>query len=205
MVMGADFLRRSLSKLEGMAPEKRVVEGVLRSAARLTSLIADLQDYGQLQTGQFEVEKQPVDVAKLVASSIDAHATLAADKSIALNSASAPTTPLSGDEERILQALAKLLTNALRHSPQGGVVRLEVRVDAGRATFSVLDDGAGMSAEQSDHAFDPAWHASQSPRHGTGLGLALVKGIAEAHGGDASVETRPEGGMRASFWIPAAS
>jgi signal transduction histidine kinase len=59
-----------------------------------------------------------------------------------------------------------------------------------------------MSAERIEHAFDPRWHASRSPRDGTGLGLALVKGIAVAHGGDAAIGPLPEGGTRASFWFP---
>jgi two-component system sensor histidine kinase BaeS len=82
------------------------------------------------------------------------------------------------------------------------MVQVGFELADGRAAFSVTDKGTGMSGERLEHAFDHAWHASQSPRNGTGLGLAIVKGIAVAHGGGASVVSENGTGTRVCFWLP---
>jgi len=104
------------------------------------------------------------------------------------------------DRARVLQALGELIENALRYSPSAGTVRVEAELLEGNVVFSVIDEGSGMRPDQRAHAFDPYWHASQSPRDGTGLGLALVHGIATLHGGGARVEGL-EKGTRAVFWL----
>jgi signal transduction histidine kinase len=205
IVMGLALLRRSLMRLEGMASEKRVAESAVRSADRLAALISDLDEFTQLEAGTLEVEARAVEVDPLVARAIEAHRAAGEERQVTLALRSAPTlASVSCDGARVLGALRQLLENAVRYAPANGTVHVDVEVGGGRAVFAVTDDGPGMSEAQVSHAFDARWHAGESPRDGTGLGLALVQGIAAAHGGGAAVESRLGGGTRASFWLPAA-
>jgi signal transduction histidine kinase len=203
IVMGADFLRKSLAKQEAFGPEKRILESMVRSANRLTSLIADLHDIAHIGTGQFSVEKENRDVGALMTTASEKFGGVGASRGIKLEMSLVPVaTFLHCDRDRVLQALGELVENGARYAAQNGCVRVGFEIVDDQATFSVTDDGSGMSAERAAHAFDHAWHAAQSPRDGTGLGLALVRGIANAHGGDARVETGQGQGTRVSFWLP---
>jgi signal transduction histidine kinase len=203
IVMGADFLRKSLAKQEAFGPEKRILESMVRSANRLTSLIADLHDVAHIGTGQFSVEKKPRDVGALMTTASEKYGSAGASRGVKLEVGPvAAATFVVCDYDRVLQALGELVENGARYAPANGSIRLGFEVAGDQAIFSVTDDGSGMSDERAAHAFDHSWHASQSPRDGTGLGLTLVRGIANAHGGDANVETQVGRGTRVSFWLP---
>jgi signal transduction histidine kinase len=202
IVMGADFLRRSLAKQEGMAPEKRVLEGIARSAHRLNSLISKLHDIAQIETGRFVLDKHSLDVGAMMATAAERYGNLGATNGVTVEVGEvASATQLECDSGRVFQALGELVENAVRYSPAGTTVQVGFELAEGRAAFSVTDKGLGMSEERLEHAFEHVWHASQTPRDGTGLGLALVKGIAVAHGGGASVESEKGTGTRVSFWV----
>jgi signal transduction histidine kinase len=203
IVMGAELLERSLAKLDGMAAEKRVTGGLVRSAERLTSLVSNLDDLARIERGALAVDLQRVDLASLLHDAATARAPRWARRGVTVIAADAQAASIDCDRERVVQALAELVDNAVRSSPDGGHVLIDVSVADERATFSVTDAGPGMSEAALRHAFDASWHASQSPRDGTGLGLAIVRGIAVAHGGGATVELGRARGARVSFWVPA--
>jgi two-component system OmpR family sensor kinase len=101
--------------------------------------------------------------------------------------APAPVT-VRGDPDALARALGNLVENALLHGPEGGAVRIAVRQEGGRALVTVSDEGAGLSGEDAEHAFERFWRASRSDGPaGAGLGLAIVRATAERHGGSASV------------------
>ena len=101
--------------------------------------------------------------------------------------APSPVT-VRGDADALERAIANLVENALVHGPADEVVRIQVREEAGRARLTVTDQGAGLSAEQAEHAFERFWRApvADAPA-GSGLGLAIVRATAERHGGSVSV------------------
>lgn len=205
IVMGGGFLQKSLGKLDGMGPEKRILESVMRSTTRLNALVSDLHDLAHIETGHFEIEKHPLDVASLVTTAVETLQESGAKRNVKLEAGPVkPDVHVTCDRTRILQAIGELVENAVRYAPMDGTVRLDVAVKPDRVEFTVADEGVGMTDVQVEHAFDAFWHAAQSPRDGTGLGLPLVRGIAIAHGGDAKVTSAPQKGTRVTFWVPSA-
>jgi len=107
-----------------------------------------------------------------------------------------------GDELRLRQVLANLLTNANRYTASDTPVHVRLLTDDTSATIEVADEGPGMEPEQAAHVFERFWRSDESrnrKRGGAGLGLAIVAAIADAHGGDATVQTAP--GQGATFRI----
>ena len=108
------------------------------------------------------------------------------------------------DRHRLLQVLSNLLGNAIKFTPVGGTVRLDVVQRAAEVVASVSDTGPGISPEELPHVFDRFWHAGRRRGGGAGLGLAIAKGLVEAHGGRIWVESLPGRGTTFSFSLPLA-
>jgi signal transduction histidine kinase len=109
-----------------------------------------------------------------------------------------------GDAGRILQVLANLVGNALKFTEPGGAVTVAAETRGGEVVFSVSDTGAGIPAEHLPHLFELYWHARRNARsRGSGYGLAIAKGIVEAHGGRIWAESTPGAGSTFSFTLPA--
>ena len=106
-----------------------------------------------------------------------------------------------GDEERLVEVVLNLVSNAIKASAEGGTVRVGVDRDASGAQLVVADDGVGIPREVMAQIFDPYVQAPGAPA-GTGLGLAIVKSIVEAHGGDVAVESEPGRGSRFTVRLP---
>src|SRR5262249_19806120 len=109
------------------------------------------------------------------------------------------------DYGRLLQVIGNLLTNAVKFTPAGGRVVLSAKPVAGEIVFAVSDNGPGIAPEVAGHLFERFWQARDVDRRGIGLGLAISKGIVEAHGGQIWVESKPGAGSIFSFSIPARS
>ena len=106
------------------------------------------------------------------------------------------------DRDRILQALGNLVANAFKCTPRGGRVTLSVAREDGRARFSVEDTGPGIAPAHVSRLFDQFWQGNAADKRGIGLGLSIVRGIAEGHGGQARVETVPGHGSTFSVLLP---
>jgi signal transduction histidine kinase len=136
----------------------------------------------------------------------------AAEKHIALSLDVAADLPfIQADEQRLGQALANLVDNALRYTPPGSQVRVGARAHAGQVELSVTDDGPGIPAADLDHVFDRFWrgeHSRNRATGGSGLGLVIVKQLVEAHSGAVRVESPPSdsqiymGGTRFVVTLP---
>lgn len=112
---------------------------------------------------------------------------------------------IQGDEDRLRQALANLVTNALVHTPAGTPVALELSEEDGTAIVAVEDSGPGLDDDTLAHAFERFWRRDQSRSRvtgGTGLGLAIVDAIARGHGGSVTAENRASGGARFTLRLP---
>ena len=120
-----------------------------------------------------------------------------------------PPTPLilAVDRSRIRQLALNLIENAVKYTPRGGQVSVELGGNDGRAVFTVADTGIGIAPGDLPHVFDRFWRADSartrtSERAGTGLGLAICKWIAEAHGGTIEVQSRPGRGTTFTVGLP---
>ena len=181
----------------------------LRSAAeetdRLTRLAADLLVLARANRGTLPVRVQDVDVRQLVASSLDRAASRVAAVGVALEAEVEPGLRARLDPDRIGQALDNLVDNALRVSLRGGSVRLAAAVRDGQLHLAVIDDGPGFPADFLAEAFEPFSRADAGRTRsegGAGLGLTIVRAIAEAHGGSVAASNGPGGGARVDLVLP---
>jgi len=147
--------------------------------------------------------RAPVDLAVLAADACSDAVAQSPNRPVTLDAPS--PVVVSGDTDHLRQAIANLVTNAITHTPDGSPVEVSATLVDGRALVSVRDHGPGLDADALEHAFDRFWRADGSRvGTGTGLGLSIVSGIAEEHGGAASVMNEPDGGARFSLVLPVA-
>lgn len=166
-----------------------------RALGRMKRLIDDLLDVARIDAGTLRVEAEPVDLAEFLEEAYEIHKPLAAEKEIILLR-EIPTALGRAwvDRHRMAQVLSNLLDNALKFTPAGGSIRLGAAgVDAGIVAVFVQDSGPGIAPENVSRVFDRFWQKERNVQ-GVGLGLAIAKGIVEAHGGTIQVESRPEAG-----------
>ena len=181
------------------------IELIAQAAEQMDALIRDLLDVNRLDVGNLAVSTVPVDPSSLLTDSLQTLRPLVEAKSISLDLQIEVGLPkVMADRERIQQTLSNLVGNAIKFSPEGSKIVVAARRDEDEVTISVLDTGKGISAEHLPRVFDRYWQSSRTDRQGAGLGLAIAKGIVEAHGGRIWVESRPAEGTTASFTLPLA-
>jgi PAS domain S-box-containing protein len=200
-----NLLRRGLLPRDGNA---KALETIERNAMAQARIIDDLMDTTRMVANNFQLEPEPLDLAHIVRTAIDAMRPVAAASGIRLTTdVGLVELPFYGDANRLLQALSNLLSNAFEFTPRGGTVEVGARVGE-EATLWVKDDGEGMSASTLAHAFDRfrQGDSSTTRRHGgLGLGLSIVKYIIEAHGGTVTAESAGKGrGSKLTLKLPRA-
>ncbi|MDX2096228.1 MAG: PAS domain S-box protein, partial [Leptolyngbyaceae cyanobacterium bins.59] len=179
-----------------------------QSGKHLLELINDILDLSKVESGKMELEMRPVDVRELCHSSLNFIKQHAHQKGIKVSCrVDEELTDAELDERRIRQILVNLLSNAIKFTPEGGNVQLQVRGDAFRETleFSITDTGIGIAPENISKLFQPfvQLDSALSRRYsGTGLGLALVRRIAELQGGSVTVESQEGKGSRFTVTLP---
>ncbi len=178
----------------------------LKSAAdRMNGLIQDLLDTASIAAGRISVERVSVAPVPVISESLEALAPLAAPKSLRLESAFPADLPaVFADPARLQQVFANLLGNAIKFTPDGGTVTVRADTSGDAVRFSVSDTGPGISHEDMSHLFDRFWQAQRKARVGTGLGLFIVKGIVDAHGGRIWIDSEVGVGSTFFFTLPVA-
>lgn len=155
----------------------------------------------RIDSGTLRVEPCALDVAVLLEEAYELHKPLAADKRIALVAEfSGALGQAAIDRHRMSQVLANLLGNALKFTPAGGTIRLGAGIDGERVAIYIADTGRGIAPENLTRVFDRFWQKEHTPS-GVGLGLAIAKGIVDAHGGTIEVESRPGAGATFRIWL----
>lgn len=213
----AHELRTPLSvirgKLEGVLdgvypPTPEHLEPILEEADLLTHLVEDLRLLAEAEAGQLALEKRAMDVGDLLRDAQVNFSPQASDKGVTLAIDLPPELPDAiADRRRIVQVLGNLVTNALRHTPEGGRVTLSAGVDEGMVRVTVTDTGVGIAAKDLPYIFERFWRGEKSRSRaggGTGLGLAIARQLVEMHGGRIGVESAPGEGSRFWFTLPAA-
>ena len=184
--------------VEGMidglyAADREHLERVLAETRLLERLIEDLRTLSLADAGALSLDREPVDLAVLAGDVIAGFEPQARADSMALGLEAEPDLPpLSVDPRRVRQILANLISNALRHTQAGGRVTVSVRRVPDAVDLEVADTGAGMDADAAARAFDRFWRAGDSA--GAGLGLAIVRDLVRAHGGEVALESAPGAG-----------
>ena len=174
------------------------VDGALLAAQRLARLTQDLLDTARLEHGLFELDLTPVELHSLVADV----ARLCASPGTEVRVGSFEKVSVIGDGNRLRQALENVVMNAVRHSPRGTAVSIDVVLSSqvGTVTIRVKDNGPGIRPELLAHLFER--HVAEGPSRGLGLGLYLAHRITAAHGGALEVRSQVGQGAEFSFVLP---
>jgi signal transduction histidine kinase len=175
-----------------------------RAVVQMNRLIGDLLDVMRIDAGRLLLEIEDVPIATILSHAEETVQHLADDRNIALTVEQTDVDVVASiDKSRLAQVLGNLLGNAIKFTPPGGNVALRAWREGNDAVFEVADDGPGIPLTDQPHLFDRYWQARSTDRRGVGLGLAISKGIVEAHGGRLWVESEPGIGSRFCFTIPA--
>jgi signal transduction histidine kinase len=166
-------------------------------------LIRDLLDVSRIEAGTLGIDRSPLSVRELVGEIVDAQQSLAASAGLELRVELEPELPaVAGDRHRLQQVLENLVGNALKFTPTGGNITLGAARRGSEVLFWVADTGCGIGEDALPHVFDRFWQVKRASRAGAGLGLAISRGIVEAHGGRIWVESTPGRGTIFFFTIP---
>jgi PAS domain S-box-containing protein len=182
----------------------RALATIERSTSALSRMIDDLLDLSRIVAGRMLLERAPINLMPVIAETVESFQPEAKAKGIALHTHADPIVGIVlADRDRIRQILSNLLANALRHTPTGGRVDVDLSSDETLIRIRIRDTGSGIEGDVLPHIFERfrQAHASQAGvRGGLGLGLAIVKNIVELHGG--TVEAYSEGpGHGATFTV----
>ena len=183
-----------LDRAEPASPQARRAREIMnRQVGHVTRLVDDLLDVTRIARGKIELRRAELDLAALARTAAEDYLALVNDRGVRfeLDVPAAPI-PVHGDETRLAQVLGNLLSNAAKFTPRGGRVTLAVSEEGDRAVVRVADTGAGIPPEVLPTVFEPFTQAKQTlarTEGGLGLGLALVKGLVELHGGEVAVSS----------------
>jgi two-component system, NtrC family, sensor histidine kinase GlrK len=182
--------------------QSRMVEIIAASCERLLRLVNQVLDLSRLRAGVLTLDREPVDLDRVVARALDEMRAQAEEAGLTLTfERRGSDFMVAGDEDRLVQVLVNLVANAVRFTLRRGRVTVRLH-DAGREVeVQVEDTGVGIPAVALPHIFD-TWQQAHQQRGGTGLGLAIVRGIVQAHGGRVTVESHEGKGTRLSVLLP---
>ena len=198
--MAAELL---LEREQLEASARGPLDMIVRAADEMTRLIADLLDVARIEEGRLGMEPRRVALSTILKHLDQAHAETARRHDLEWRvERRSSDVVLDVDEGRLIQALGNLIGNAMKFTPRGGRVGVEARVEPAVVVLGVVDTGPGLTAEQLAHVFDRFWQARAGDRRGAGLGLAIARGIAEAHGGRLWLESEEGAGTRAWLELP---
>ncbi|MFN2432630.1 MAG: ATP-binding protein, partial [Gemmatimonadota bacterium] len=186
----------------------RGLDAIERNVVLEAQLVEDLLDLSRVVNQKLELAFTRMHVGEAIAAAVDTVRHLADAKGVRLEVAS-PGVPLAieADETRFIQVIWNLVSNAIKFTPPGGLVRVAARAHGERLVVSVDDEGEGIRPELLEHIFKPFEQDLRQGqgRGGLGIGLALCRSLVELHGGSIAAESEGPGqGARFSFWLPLA-
>ncbi len=200
-----ELLERSPDSMS--ARQLEFLDIIKRSTDRLVELVNDLLDVARLEADHVEINARAIDVGEAVQELAELMGPRIAAKNQTLGVYVAPTLPLAmADPERIRQVIGNLLTNAHLYTGEGGRIHVGVEADRAWVRIVIADTGIGMTAEETDRAFERFYRARSGNESapGTGLGLSIVKSLVDLHHGVIEVDSEPGRGTTFHVLIPAA-
>jgi len=180
---------------------------IYAEAGRMHRMVLDLLELARMDAGIADFKRQPVDLANLLRGLVEKLTPQARQAQVNLQAEIGPLTTLTGDEDRLVQAFANLVDNALKFTPASGEVVIRAGQAAGQVEVSVSDTGSGIPAEELPRIFDRFYQTDKSrswERRGSGLGLSIASEIIRAHRGTISIHSLPGKGSIFIVTLPAA-
>jgi len=176
-----------------------------RNSSRLLRLVEDLLFVAQMDEGRFVLDKTEFDLVEVVAEAVEAARAVADKRRIELRDQSERKLTLLGDRDRVAQVIDNLLSNALKFTPDGGEITVDIARSNGSARLVVADTGVGMGSDEIHHLFERFYRteaATAQAVQGSGLGLSICKAIVEAHGGAITADSRLGHGTSLTIELP---
>jgi PAS domain S-box-containing protein len=205
--VGTIFSSASLLLELELSPEKHRehLAGIKRSAGRMNLLIEDLLDVARMEAGALRVTPSLFHLQELLEELVAFHRGMGEEDGVSIHCRLPdPGAQAWGDRNRVFQLLSNLVDNALKFTPTKGTVEVGARVEPNDegVLFWVTDSGAGIAPESQARLFDRFWQVGRRDKRGAGLGLSIVKGLVEAHGGRIWVESEVGKGSTFLFVLP---
>jgi|GEM_PF-721483 len=186
------------------ATQEKFLRDISEETAKLETIVEHLLDLGRIENARLRLEKQPVDLKKLIGDTLKAMEPLS-DRHHLVSELPAQRLMVMADAKRVEQVLRNLVDNAIKYSPEGGTITVQAYPNNSEILITVSDGGIGIPVEEWDKIFD-RFHRVENEvtrrMRGAGLGLAVCHGIIEAHGGRIWVESQPGAGSTFSFTLP---
>ena len=188
------------------ALQAKTPAAMLRAATQMQRLVQDLLDVTRIEAGGIALDLSDVDVPSLLAETALLFQSASREKTVRVEVRVEAGLPRArADRGRVQQVLSNLIGNAIKFTRRGGLVEVGAEMTGRAIRLSVRDDGQGIAAEQLPRLFDRFWQAERDQRGGAGLGLAIAKGLVEAHGGTIEVQSAIGRGSTFSFTLPLAA
>ena len=205
MRLNCDHLIESAPPVERRSGRKQV-EAIRRGVDRMVRLIRDLSEHARIEAGHLVLEREEHQLSALLGDAFDLLRPLAEQKQLALTQATpVPSVAVWCDRDRVLQVLSNVVGNAIKFTPAGGTLTLDVTVRGDEARLAVSDNAPGNERAQLGHIFERYWKAEQRHTGGSGLGLFIAKSIVEAQGGQIGVDSEVGRGTTVWFTLPVRS
>jgi signal transduction histidine kinase len=210
----AHDLRTPMTRLRGIAETALSTEDprLLRDALgecleesdRVIEMLNTLMDISEAETGTMALRLEPIDLGDLVRQTVELYEEIADERGVTVRAGMDEPVTVHVDRNRMRQALANLLDNALKYTPAGGRVEIAARREEGDVVLTMADTGVGIPPDELPHIWTRLYRGDKSrSTRGLGLGLSLVKAIVEAHRGRVRVESTPGQGSRFEVRLPA--
>jgi signal transduction histidine kinase len=213
----AHELRTPLTNIRGylealkdrvIEPNGEIITSLYEESLLLSRLVVDLQELSLAEAGQLHLSLRPLVLEEVIVKAVSALQWQAEQKQLTLHVELPPNLPrVEADAERVGQVLRNLVSNAITHTPPGGIITVSVHVVNNEALVSVQDNGVGIAAQHLPYIFERFYRADASRARatgGSGLGLAIVKQVVEAHGGQIEAISAPGCGSSFTFSLPVA-
>lgn len=183
------------------------LEEALHETTRMADLVESLLTLARADEGRFDLVREPVDLEPLARDVFETALILGEDAGLNVTMPRADSCVVHGDRTRLRQLFLNLITNAIKYTPRGGDVELQLIATEDEASFSVRDTGIGIAALDLPNIFDRFYRADrvrsrQAERGGFGLGLSISQWIAQAHGGTLTVQSRLHRGSTFTVSLP---
>lgn len=204
--IGTSLLLRSIPPAEQKSGRWEHLEFIRQSAQQMENLINDLLDVKRLEAGKVVLELEEVAAGAALREVLDVFRPIAEGRSQTLEARCDESMPrVFADPQRLIQVLCNLVSNALKFTNPDGRVTVAARRAGDYVLFSVTDTGQGIPPEHVSHVFDRFWQGNRSGKKGLGLGLAIARGLVEAHGGRIWAESALDEGSTFLFTMPIAA
>jgi signal transduction histidine kinase len=189
----------------GRDRERELLDVAERAGKQMNRLIGDLLDTVRLQAGKFSLDLEDVPVAAIFRQAEESYRPAAEKRGVHFEEIPPGDSVVRADPLRVSQLVGNVVGNAIKFTPAKGSVKLEAAPDGDKIVFKVTDTGPGIRADDMLHLFDTFWQARTNDHRGVGLGLAIAKGVVEAHGGTIWCESKVGQGSTFFFTLPLAN